>query len=122
METVEEEDVDDVLLTQLCHTYGHYADKCPDFERIIRQRSKSFSNTANLAQAFQANCNLDSTGTPPPSDWYVDSGASAHMTPSTSNLDSFVPYSGSENVQIGNGKCLPISCIGTSSLSSGLAL
>ncbi|GKB85874.1 retrovirus-related pol polyprotein from transposon RE1 [Tanacetum coccineum] len=91
---------------QLCRTDGHYADKCPDIERIISQRSKSFSNTANLAQAFQANCNLDSTKTPPPSDWYVDSGASAHMTPSTSNLDSFVPYSGSESVQIGNGLAL----------------
>lgn len=52
----------------------------------------------------------------------MDSGASAHMTPSSSNLDSAKPYFGNENVQVGNGNLLPISHIGTTKLNPNIQL
>ncbi|GJV79029.1 zinc finger, CCHC-type containing LTR copia-type gag-polypeptide [Tanacetum coccineum] len=55
-------------------------------------------------------------------DWYVDSGASAHMTPSSSNLDSASTYSGNELVLFGNRNASSISNVGTSILSPNIAL
>nr|GEW22844.1 nuclear pore complex protein NUP1-like isoform X1 [Tanacetum cinerariifolium] len=48
--------------------------------------------------------------------WYVDFGASAHMTYSVTNLDSAMPYSSKDQVILGNGKVLDISHVGTSSI------
>ncbi|GJW42204.1 retrovirus-related pol polyprotein from transposon TNT 1-94 [Tanacetum coccineum] len=54
-------------------------------------------------------------------DWYVDSGATAHMAPSSTTLDSSVPYHGREKVCFGNGNVLP-SRIGTLSVNRNLKL
>lgn len=68
---------------QICHG-EHYADKCPRF-----LSARQAVSSANLAQAFTSFCNV-SDSTP---DWYVDSGASAHMTNQSTALDSYEPYS-----------------------------
>lgn len=81
---------------QLCRREGHYANSCPDLGSFAQKSSYS---AANLAQAFHANCNLNDS-TP---DWYVDSGATAHMAPSTTTMDSSVPYTGNDKVSFGNG-------------------
>ncbi|GJT02825.1 putative RNA-directed DNA polymerase [Tanacetum coccineum] len=52
----------------------------------------------------------------------ADSGASAHMTPSSSNLDSASTYSGNELVLFGNRNASSISNVGTSILSPNIAL
>lgn len=92
----------------------HYADKCP--QRYAR--SSDQSTTADLAQAFNASCNISA----PTSDWYVDTGASAHMTSRSSTLDSFAPYSGNGKVIVGNGDALNITHIGTRSISPTVQL
>lgn len=91
----------------------YYADKWPQF---LNGRLSGYSpppqSTANLAEAFQATCNVLDTNSGP--DRYVDSGATAHMTSQTSALDSFEPYSSNGSVIIGNGNALSISHIGSS--------
>ena len=44
--------------------------------------------------------------------WYLDSGASNHMTSSPTTLQDAVPYTGNLIVQTANGYHLPIASIG----------
>ncbi|CAH9142138.1 unnamed protein product [Cuscuta epithymum] len=68
---------------QICKIDGHFANDCP--ERFVRTSS---TPSANLAEAFNA-VSLSSADS---SDWYVDSGASSHMTADKSALDHTAPY------------------------------
>ncbi|KAJ0009702.1 hypothetical protein Pint_33473 [Pistacia integerrima] len=56
------------------------------------------------------------------SDWFTDTGASAHMTPDPSQLDKVEPYHGKDCVVVGNGASLPITHTGTLSPSSNFQL
>ncbi|KAJ9557137.1 hypothetical protein OSB04_011751 [Centaurea solstitialis] len=54
---------------------------------------------------------------------YVDSGATDHMTSSSSaNVSNPAPYMGTGNVSFGNGNVLPISHTGTTRVSSNITL
>lgn len=88
---------------------------CPDLASYAQQGA---SIDANLAHAFHSQCNLKSS-TP---DWYVDSGASSHMTNSSSHLDSSSSYTGKDQVVVGNGNVLNISHIGNSIIYKSLTL
>lgn len=92
---------------QICRG-EHYVDK---FSQFVAARSDMSS--ANLSQAFHAACNV-SDSTP---DWYLDSGASTHMTNQTTALDSFESYTGNSSIIVGNRSALNISYIGSSKLS-----
>ncbi|KAL5851272.1 hypothetical protein ACOSQ3_006390 [Xanthoceras sorbifolium] len=46
--------------------------------------------------------------------WYVDSGATNHITPDFSNLSINNEYKGADRLAVGNGQKLPISHIGSS--------
>lgn len=52
------------------------------------------------------------------SDWLFDSGATNHVTADPSNLQHRAEYNGSDKLVIGNGQGLPISRIGSSTISS----
>ena len=43
--------------------------------------------------------------------WFLDSGASHHLTQNGGNLNNKTPYTGTDRVTIGNGKKLPISAL-----------
>ncbi|GJX81432.1 ribonuclease H-like domain-containing protein [Tanacetum coccineum] len=73
---------------------------------------------ANLAQAFTSQCHV-TQGHP---DWYVDSGATAHMTSSPDNVSHSAPHSGNMRVFFGNGDALPVSHIGQSMVSNKILL
>ncbi|KAK9067609.1 hypothetical protein SSX86_011720 [Deinandra increscens subsp. villosa] len=100
---------------QLCRTNGHYASSCPNLHTYARQAP---SSPGNLAKAFHAQCHV-TTDTP---DWHVDSGATAHMTATHENLDHSVPYQGKTKVFFGDGKSLPVTHTGTSTVSNKLLL
>lgn len=102
---------------QMCGIEGHFADRCPN--RFDRTFFRNNGAAANLAQAFGANCNISSERT---SDWFLDTGASAHITSDTSTLDSCVPYSGNDHVVVGNGASLSISHTGKCQLTNNLCL
>ena len=50
--------------------------------------------------------------------WYLDSGASHHLTQEAGNLSNATPYTGTDKVTVGNGKHLSISNIGSHHLVS----
>ncbi|KAL2320571.1 hypothetical protein Fmac_029540 [Flemingia macrophylla] len=101
------------IYCQICRGEGHYS-------TFYHQRYNGVPpSSANIAESFAASCNISS---PHNSDWYLDIGASAHMTPSSSTLDVMEPYSGNHKVLVGNGNVLPISHIGSRHLNSAMHL
>jgi Reverse transcriptase (RNA-dependent DNA polymerase)/gag-polypeptide of LTR copia-type/GAG-pre-integrase domain len=95
---------------QICQRLGHTALKCYhrfDISYTSTSISSSQSNQALVAEP----------ASPSPSQaWFLDSGATAHVTPDINCLISPQPYTGSDKVFIGNGSGLCISHTGTSSL------
>ncbi|XP_071921648.1 retrovirus-related Pol polyprotein from transposon RE1 isoform X2 [Coffea arabica] len=64
-----------------------------------------------ILTAFSA-LGLQGQGKTISSTWFVDSGASNHMTGSTDSLQNLQQYTGRQNIQIANGSNLPITAIG----------
>lgn len=50
--------------------------------------------------------------------WYLDSGATNHITPDADNLSSKVDYKGKSKVLVGNGNSMPIFHIGFNSFTA----
>ncbi|GJS04403.1 retrovirus-related pol polyprotein from transposon TNT 1-94 [Tanacetum coccineum] len=101
---------------QLCLTNGHYATTCPSLYTYATQASPS--SDESLAKAFHAQCHVN-TNTP---NWHVDSGATDHMTPACDSLHHSSPYPGNAKVMFGNGKTLPITHTGSTTVSHDIPL
>ena len=91
---------------------GHYADQC-------KQHYDRHEPTAQLAEAFTSSCSVSRNEA---SDWFLDTGASAHMTPAHLTLDHSTSYTSKDCVIIGNGASLPITHTGKLSPSLDLQL
>ena len=91
---------------------GHSTDRC-------RQRYDWHEPTVQLAEAFTSLCSVSGNEA---SDWFLDIGASAHMTPPHSTLDHSTTYMGKDCVIVGNGASLPITHTGKLSPSPDLQL
>ncbi|PKU80871.1 Retrovirus-related Pol polyprotein from transposon TNT 1-94 [Dendrobium catenatum] len=93
------------IVCQICKKKGHSANAC--WHRLnanYKPQQQAVKNTSALI----ANNEGNST-----SDWYIDSGASSHMTNTTENLDFYTTYNGSENVILGDGRTVPIAHSGS---------
>jgi hypothetical protein len=99
---------------QICCLEGHYADRCKQ-----RYDLHQHDPSAHLAEAFNALCSVSGTEA---SDWFLDIGASAHMTPAHSTLDQSTTYMGNDCVIVGNGASLPITHTGKIAPSPDLHL
>ena len=95
---------------QICRTVGHTAANCPD-------RYAKSANFANVAETAYS-CSSPHIA----ADWYTDTGAAAHMTPDSSQLDKVEPYNGKDCVIVGNGAFLPITHVGTLSPTPNINL
>ncbi|GJR67876.1 retrovirus-related pol polyprotein from transposon TNT 1-94 [Tanacetum coccineum] len=95
---------------------GHYATTCPSLYTYATQASPS--SDESLAKAFHAQCHVN-TNTP---NWHVDSGATDHMTPACDSLHHSSPYPGNAKVMFGNGKTLPITHTGSTTVSHDIPL
>ncbi|KAM0066727.1 putative RNA-directed DNA polymerase [Helianthus debilis subsp. tardiflorus] len=84
---------------QLCRTPGHYATQCAKLQAFASSASPS---EEHLAQAFHAQCQLNTTIP----DWTCDTGASDHMIPNTHGVTNPSPTQGSPN-QTGSSPGLP---------------
>ena len=51
-------------------------------------------------------------------EWYPDSGASAHITSNTTGLQDVTTYEGNDTVQVGDGTYLPITHVGSATITS----
>nr|GEY99451.1 putative zinc finger, CCHC-type [Tanacetum cinerariifolium] len=80
--------------------------------------TKATTNESDLANAFNAQCHVTSSGL----DWYVDSGATDHMTSSLANVNNTTPYMGQANATFGNGNKLPVSHIGHNMVNNNIRL
>ena len=91
-------------ICQLCDKPGHSAKTC-------RSLPPSFS-------APQANFSQANNGFNPNSTWFVDSGASHHITSDLQTLSVHFEYGGNDDIIIGNGNSIPISHIGSTTLAA----
>nr|GEY97778.1 retrovirus-related Pol polyprotein from transposon TNT 1-94 [Tanacetum cinerariifolium] len=92
---------------------GHYANECSNLATYAQGSS---TVDAHLVEAFQSQCNTSSP------DWFVDTRASTHMTPSSTNLDVVSSYEGNDYVIFGNGNGASISHIGILHISPNISL
>jgi histone deacetylase 1/2 len=95
---------------QICGIYGHDALRCYSrFNHAIQPE------TSNRAAAHYSN--TSDGGFNSDANWYLDSGATDHMTNDLERLHVHENYRGNEQIQVANGKHIPILHIGDSSLS-----
>jgi hypothetical protein len=57
-------------------------------------------------------------GTAPPDAWYLDSEASTHVSPDLNAFTTYTPYTGADQLKVGDGKGLPILYTATVTLPS----
>lgn len=98
------------LQCQLCLQFGHEALTCNRLTQIASQRSQFGSPMGMTAATF-----------PPPSYWLTNSGVSHHVTPNPASLNSVIPYNGSDQLFVGDGKGLCISHTGSALLRTANA-
>ncbi|KAJ4755031.1 hypothetical protein LUZ62_089436 [Rhynchospora pubera] len=106
---------------QICYKRGHLARACwwrcdmrytDDVPPSSAPPPPSVNPQAHVAHtAAVSNSNA--------TEWYIDSGATHHVTSDLNNLSSFVPYEGLDRLQIGDGKGMNILHIGNVCLSLG---
>ncbi|KAL5538074.1 hypothetical protein UlMin_043114 [Ulmus minor] len=93
------------------------------FEHRLEQRnsvdetgvmSANFAQNNKYTAQSSMSAMLATTNTVADNSWYLDSGATHHMTQNTAGLSNITPYTGSERVTIGNGKQIPISHVASS--------
>lgn len=92
---------------QFCRKESHYASWCLDLNTFASCHSPL---DANLAKDFQNQCHILNSSP----DWFVDIRESAHMTSTSSTLDSATPNLGADIVVFGHGDSASISHIGKS--------
>ncbi|KAK2991574.1 hypothetical protein RJ640_013834 [Escallonia rubra] len=95
-------------ICQICNKKGHEALKC--WHRF----NHSFQAT-DIPKALAAMHVTDSQD----SEWFPDTGATAHITEDPGKLSNLVRYQGSDSVMVGNGNKLHISHIGDVKIKSG---
>ncbi|PKU80502.1 Retrovirus-related Pol polyprotein from transposon TNT 1-94 [Dendrobium catenatum] len=91
-------------ICQICKKKGHEADAC--WHRLNANYvplQKSSKNNNALLTHTEGNLGTD---------WFIDSGASSHMTNSTENLAQYQPYNGNDVVSVGDGRSIPIAHTG----------
>lgn len=95
------------LICQLCGKAGHVDLKC--FKRFDVHFTGSTESTPS-PQSFVADC-VPQGGGSEDQTWYMDSGATNHITDELANLSINIDYHGTEGVMVGNGNRLSISLL-----------
>lgn len=86
-----------------CKQTGHFKNKCPfnDNSSVINKRKQSNAFSA-IFLSGKFNCN----------DWYIDSGASQHMTARKDNIKNTSYQHETKEVIVANQTCVPVLCSG----------
>ena len=100
---------------QLCHTQGHSARRCPQFQG---QQQQTGQTNASPFKPWQPRANVAVTSPYTATNWLMDSGATHHITSDLNNLSLHTPYQGSDDVLIADGSSLPITHTGSSIFST----
>jgi GAG-pre-integrase domain len=107
-------DSSDKPTCQLCAKKSHTADRC--YKRFVSTYKPPPPRFQSRVRSPSPQALLVQPGSAPPESWYMDSRASAHVSPDLNCFTSYSPYSGTDQLQIGDGKGLPILHLGSSSL------
>jgi len=102
---------------QLCGKFGHIVHVCYHRFDISYQNSQN-NGTSSAGNQNTILAMVASSHNPAGDDWYLDSGASHHLTQNKGNLNNSAPYTGTKRVTVGNGKHLSISNTGSHRLVS----
>ncbi|PKU80692.1 Retrovirus-related Pol polyprotein from transposon TNT 1-94 [Dendrobium catenatum] len=86
------------ITCQICLKRGHAAPDC--WHRLNPQYLPKQTSNQNRA--------LVAGQSPSYTDWFLDSGATSHMTNSLENLSIAAPYTGTDNITIGDGSSVSI--------------
>lgn len=106
---------------QLCDRVGHVASRCYHrfditFQRPQQNSRANYSRPSNGSQQLvfvaQSSYNASPSTVNDPA-WYVDSGATNHITADLNNLALRTDYKGKEKFLVGNGQSLHISHVGS---------
>ncbi|KAJ3701119.1 hypothetical protein LUZ61_004824 [Rhynchospora tenuis] len=98
---------------QICTKWGHSALEC--YHRFdIR-----YTVTSNPSPQPPPQAMLAEPAPTTASNWYIDSGATSHITSDINNLSSYHPYEGPEAVHIANGTGLKITHKGLAYIQTG---
>ncbi|CAH2109079.1 unnamed protein product [Euphydryas editha] len=95
-----------------CKQYGHYRNQCTNKDKSFKNTENKSSKTSNAFSAVFFNRIFDK------SDWYVDSGASSHLT---SNKDWMIDmcYSGFiKEIVVANQNKIPVLCCGNVNITT----
>ena len=105
---------------QLCGKYEHIAPSCYHWFDINFQGSLSHTNPNNNTFPNHNSSQAQAMVTSPTSSdsWFLDTGATHHLTNNATHLLDVHPYHGPDQVSIENGKKLPIHHIGSTILST----
>lgn len=100
---------------QFCNVQGHSARRCPQLQQRLPSATPPQTNPFT---PWQPRANLAIGTSLNPNDWLLDSGATHHLTSDLNNLSLHQPYTGGEDVLIGDGSGLPITHTGFKTLPS----
>ncbi|KAJ1700890.1 hypothetical protein LUZ63_000669 [Rhynchospora breviuscula] len=106
---------------QICYKRGHTARACwwrcdMRYTDDIAPSQVASTPPPPPPQAHVAHTNASTSASP---EWYLDSGATHHVTSDINNLSNFIPYDGMDKLQIGDGKGMTILHIGSTTLQFG---
>uniref|UniRef100_A0A1J3J5G1 Retrovirus-related Pol polyprotein from transposon TNT 1-94-like beta-barrel domain-containing protein n=1 Tax=Noccaea caerulescens TaxID=107243 RepID=A0A1J3J5G1_NOCCA len=96
---------------QLCGIQGHSARRCS-------QLSHQPTGVLPSPAPWQPRANVAVSGSQIPPPWLLDSGATHHITSDLANLALHQPYTGGEEVIVGDGNGLAITQTGSTTLPS----
>lgn len=95
-----------------CKQHGHYRNQCTNKDKSSKYSENKSTKTSNAFSAVFFNRIFDK------SDWYVDSGASSHLT---SNKDLMIDtcYSGfTKEIMVANQSKIPVLCCGNVNITT----
>ena len=102
---------------QICGIQGHTTKKCPSYRLVPNTPSTTTSvPTTNSPTPWQPRAHFATTTSSNNPTWLLDTGASHHVTADLSNLSLHAPYTGSDDIMIGDVTGLPITHMGSISL------
>ena len=95
---------------QICHIIGHPGNLCPQRFASNFIGGSTVSRQPSISQAYpKALSSVPTCGKTPEflsTDWYIDTGATHHVTSDYNILTDVMPYYGSDTVQVGDGSGL----------------